>query len=141
MRKKIAVVGSRKIFDEKFVYSVLDREIKRGDEIVSGGALGVDYLAQQYAIEHGLPLKEFIPENMTRKEFLKRNKRIAEYCDRVIALPSKSSRGTWHVVNCARALGKPITVIWRPLMFVIPGRKSKSKDLVIERWKNGGEGK
>ena len=53
---KIAIVGSRKILVSNF-----ENYISNDDEIVSGGALGVDTCAAEYARKNGLNLTEFLP--------------------------------------------------------------------------------
>ena len=105
---KIAIVGSRNI-------SVPDLEnyLPEGvTEIVSGGARGVDTSAKEYAIQHGLKLTEFLPEydKYGRGAPLKRNLQIIEYADEVIAFWDGKSRGTKHVIDNCKKLGKKITV-------------------------------
>ena len=57
---KVAIIGSRNIHipaDE------LQKYLPEGTtEIVSGGAMGVDRSARDYAREHGLKLTEFLPD-------------------------------------------------------------------------------
>ena len=73
---KIAVIGSRRITEVD-----LERYVTGCDEIVSGGAAGVDSCAAEYARENGLKLTEFLPqyEHYGRAAPIKRNKEIVEY--------------------------------------------------------------
>ena len=92
---KIAVIGSREI-DNIDLKKHLPEEC---DEIVSGGARGVDTLAANYAKENGLALTEFLPnyEAFGRSAPLIRNRGIVDYADGVIAFWDGTSRGTAYV--------------------------------------------
>lgn len=46
---KIAIVGSRDIYIDDF-----SKHLKKGDEVVSGGASGVDCCVKRYAEENGM---------------------------------------------------------------------------------------
>ncbi len=94
---KVAIIGSRSI-------KKLDLEIyipQDVSEIVSGGAIGVDRLARNYAIKNKIKLTEFLPDynNFGRVAPLKRNIEIIEYADLVIALWDGSSKGTQFVIE------------------------------------------
>ena len=54
---KVAVVGSRSILTTDISMYISD-----GDEIVSGGAVGVDSCAAEYAMNNGLKLTVFLPQ-------------------------------------------------------------------------------
>ena len=86
---KIAIVGSRMIGAVD-----ISRYVSRGDEIVSGGAAGVDRCAAEYARKNGLPLTEFLPqyERYGRAAPLVRNRSIVDYAEKVIAF----SRGDYR---------------------------------------------
>ena len=82
-------------------------------EIVSGGAKGIDRCASDYAKEHDLKLTEFLPEyeRYGRGAPLKRNLRIIEYEDLVIAFWDGKSRGTKFVIEQCRRQNKKVTVV------------------------------
>lgn len=105
---KIAIIGSRRISSVN-----LEDFVSENDEIVSGGAIGIDSCAKAYAIEKGLKLTEFLPqyEKYGRSAPIIRNKLIVEYAERVIAFWDGSSRGTLSVIKYAEKLGKPCRVI------------------------------
>ncbi len=106
---KLAVIGSRNI---QVVIS--DADLPNGvDEIVSGGAVGVDRSAAKYAKEHHIKLTEFLPDydRYGRCAPLKRNEQIADYADEALAFWNGSSRGTLHTIRLFQQKGKRVTVI------------------------------
>ena len=105
---KIAVVGSRSI-----TIADIGRYISDGDEIVSGGAVGVDCCAAEYAKENGIKLTLFFPQygRYGRAAPIVRNKKIVDYADKIIAFWDGSSKGTLSVINYAEKRGKPCEII------------------------------
>ena len=107
---KIAVIGSRNI-------SLSMDEIQRyipeyADELVSGGAKGIDTSVKLFAINKGIKLTEFLPkyDKYKRAAPLRRNIEIIDYSDEVIALWDGHSRGTEYVINQCEKRNKPISV-------------------------------
>ena len=105
---KIAIIGSRSITDAD-----IGKYVSAGDEIVSGGATGIDTLAAEYAKINGLKLTVFLPEyeKYGRAAPIVRNKQIVDYADKVIALWNGSSRGTLSVIKYAEKIGKLCEVV------------------------------
>ena len=105
---KIGIVGSRNITAIN-----IGKYVSVGDEIVSGGAIGVDRLAAEYARENGLKLVEFLPqyERYGRAAPIERNKKIVDYADKIVAFWDGKSKGTLSVVEYAQKVGKPCEVI------------------------------
>ena len=105
---KIAIVGSRGIN----AVNISDY-VTSTDEIVSGGAKGVDACAAQYARENGITLTEFLPEyeRYGRAAPIVRNKRIVDYADKVIVFWDGSSKGALSVIKYAEKIGKECTII------------------------------
>ena len=105
---RIAIVGSRNLHVED-LGKYLPENVT---EIVSGGARGVDSDAKAYALSHGIPLKEFLPDYKSygRTAPLKRNLEIIAYADVVIAFWDRQSHGTKYVIEHCRKLGVPVRV-------------------------------
>ena len=82
------------------------------EEIVSGGARGIDTAARQYAKEKGIKLTEFFPDYATfgRRAPLLRNLEIIDYCDMVLAFWDGQSHGTRFVIENCRKKGKPCKI-------------------------------
>lgn len=102
------MIGSRSL-KEVHIASYLPKEIT---EIVSGGAVGVDTCAREYALAHGLILTEYLPdyERFGRSAPLKRNLQIIEYADLVLAFWDGRSRGTAYVIRECDKRGKECRV-------------------------------
>ncbi len=106
---KVAVIGSRNVQTPD-----LSTLLPQGcNEIVSGGARGVDSCAAAYARTHGLILTEFLPDyqRFGRAAPLVRNRQIVDYADCVLAIWDGSSRGTKYVIRYCETTGTPCRVI------------------------------
>lgn len=105
---KIAIIGSRDlIINDLEKYLPADT-----DEIVSGGARGIDSCAREYAKRNGIRLTEFLPEyeKYGRGAPLRRNRKIIDYADAVIAFWDEQSRGTKYVIDNCKKTNKKVTV-------------------------------
>lgn len=105
---KVAIIGSRGLELSDFS-PYLPAET---DEIVSGGAYGIDRCARRYANSHGIKLTEFLPDydSYGRRAPLLRNLTIIDYADLVLAFWDGSSRGTYFVIENCKKKGKPCKV-------------------------------
>lgn len=106
---KVAIIGSRGIN----IDNLGDYLPEGTDEIVSGGAKGVDTCAREYANNHGIKLTEFLPQYKLygRGAPLKRNLQIIEYADTVLAFWDGESKGTAFVIENCKKLSKEVRVI------------------------------
>ena len=106
---KVAVIGSRNLCVENLgAYLPSDCT-----EIVSGGAVGVDACAAEYAKEKGIKLTVFLPQYQLygRAAPIVRNKEIVDYSDKVMAFWDGCSKGTLSVIRYAEKTGKPCETI------------------------------
>lgn len=105
---KVAIVGSRTV-----IVADIEKYICPDDEIVSGGALGVDRCAAAYAHSHGLKLTEFLPqyERYGRAAPIIRNKQIVNYADKIVAFWDGQSKGTLSVIQYAKEQGKSCEIV------------------------------
>ena len=105
---KVAIIGSRGLQVEDF-----SPYLPKGvTEIVSGGAIGIDRSARNYAHRTGLKLTEFFPDYDAhgRRAPLLRNLEIIEYSDLVLAFWDGQSHGTRFVIENCKKKHKPIKV-------------------------------
>lgn len=114
---KLGIVGSRNYSDydnfKKAVLKIVD--IKNVECIVSGGAQGVDTLAEKLADEFKIKKLIF---NVTQEDWKKygkyagprRNTSIVENSDYIIAFPSKYGKGTQDTIN--KAKDKILKILW-----------------------------
>lgn len=92
----LAIVGGRDYDDYKSFKIIVDDYIKEiiplstPNLIVSGGARGVDSLAENYALEHNIPTKIYKPDwSKGKRAGLERNTDIINISTHVLALPTK----------------------------------------------------
>ena len=106
---KVAIVGSREFTDYSIVKEALDNIKDKIALIISGGAKGVDTLAQRYACENGIPIHIYYPNysKYGKKAPFVRNVVIANLAEYMIAFGHMDSKGTRHVVNKMKELNKP----------------------------------
>ena len=105
---KVAVIGSR---------TVESADLKRyippdATVIISGGAVGVDALAEKYADERGLKKLIFYPnyELYGKSAPLIRNKLIVDNADLVIAIWDGESKGTEFTISYAKRRNVPCEI-------------------------------
>lgn len=107
-------MGSRNIENAEEVYRIICENIPINcTEIVSGGAEGVDKLAERYAKENGIFLKVFLPEyeKYGRNATLIRNTEIVKYSDCVYAfIHGENPKGTADTAKKCIESGKALRV-------------------------------
>ena len=107
---KVAVVGSRSLHVEDFEAYLPDGT----DEIISGGARGIDSCAREYAKRRGLKLTEYLPdyEKYGKSAPLVRNRLIVDAADLTVAIWDGKSRVTRYTVGYARVKGKKVVIFF-----------------------------
>jgi len=106
---KLLIAGSRTIdeFD-------LSKYIPKGtDLIITGGAKGIDALAEKYADENGIKKQIFHPnyERFGRVAPIKRNEEMVKLADEVLIIWDGKSKGSKYVAQYAARLSKKVTLI------------------------------
>ncbi|MFC6223912.1 SLOG family protein [Hymenobacter artigasi] len=103
----VAVVGSRSIVKCTALTARLAELAP--DQVVSGGAAGVDSLAAAWARTHGVPLLELRPDYATHGPTAATHVRNAEIVRRaslVLVVWDGKSKGTLSTLKAARRLGR-----------------------------------
>jgi len=139
MSHRIAVIGSRSIanadysdetralVERDWVFYHLDKLTGKAIEdtvhlpgiaMLSGGAVGVDRRAHEYANANNIPFFLYKPYHLvdTKVEyepryFFTRNKQIVDNCDELVAFWDGESHGTEDAIRFARKKRKPVHVI------------------------------
>ncbi len=111
---KLAVVGSRSFNDYKLLKDTLDNYKKQIDLIISGGANGVDLLAEKWADENNIKKLIFYPDwkKHGKSAGFIRNTKIIDNSDKVIAIWDGLSRGTEDSIDKAENENKLLDVIY-----------------------------
>lgn len=109
---KVIVAGSRKGFVARNVFEAIEESPFHGKiaEIVSGGSSGVDRDGEYYATCNSLPVKRFLPDwdRNGKVAGILRNKEMGDYADALVAIWDGQSKGTAHMIQYMKSLGKPL---------------------------------
>jgi len=115
---KLIVAGGRdyndydKLSAEVFSYAEMVG-LDIGVSIVSGMARGADMLGRTFALREGVALHEFPADWETHGKaagFI-RNRAMAEASDGLLAFWDGHSRGTAHMIQTMRDMGKPVHIV------------------------------
>jgi hypothetical protein len=104
---RIAVTGSRSL--ESDIAEFIPQGIT---EMISGGAQGIDTIAERWADENNVP-KLIIRPNYARygkAAPLVRSRTMVRISDLIVAVWDGKSRGTKYCIEYARRIGKPVKV-------------------------------
>ncbi len=106
---KLLIAGSRSITD----FDLSGYVPEAVDLIISGGAKGIDTLAEKYADVRGIEKLIIRPqyEKFGRAAPIRRDEEMVDICDAVLAVWDGKSRGTGYTLNYARKKGKKIIEI------------------------------
>ena len=106
---KLLVVGSRSITEFDLSPYITDDV----DTVISGGAEGIDSLAEQYADLHRLSKYILRPryDLYGRAAPLKRNEQMIDMADAVLVIWDGKSKGTQYTIRYTKKINKPITVV------------------------------
>ena len=106
---KLLIVGSRSICD----FDLSQHIPSETDTIISGGAAGIDSLAEKYADTHRLSKYIIRPryDLYGRAAPLKRNEQMIALADSVLVIWDGLSKGPKSTIDHAKKISKPITII------------------------------
>jgi hypothetical protein len=122
---KVIIAGSRTLNNPRYVETAVAQAFNAwvskdqdnwkqytNPEIVSGGAQGVDFLAETYAKKKAFKFTEFKADwdKHGRGAGFIRNTEMANYADALVAVWDGKSRGTFHMMGEMMKLGKRIFV-------------------------------
>ncbi len=106
---KLLIVGSRSIKEYDLEKHIPDETTM----IITGGADGIDTLAEKYADKKRLSKLILRPryDLYGRYAPLKRNEQMVELCDRVLIVWDSRSKGTKYAFDYANKIGKEVVLI------------------------------
>ena len=106
---KLLIVGSRSITD----FDLTPYIPSEADTIISGGADGVDSLAEEYADIKRKSKYIMRPryDLYGRAAPLKRNEQMVDLADAVLVIWDGVSKGTKYTINYAKRTNKPLTLV------------------------------
>jgi hypothetical protein len=109
---RVIIAGSRSLRNDGAVREAIEASGFRITQIVSGGARGVDKVAEGIAMQSAIPLERFPAQwdEHGKKAGPLRNLEMAGYADALIAIWDGKSRGTGHMIDTMRKAGKPVYV-------------------------------
>lgn len=113
---KVIVAGSRTITDKGFIAECMFEWFyaSGGDiEFVTGGARGVDTIAEQQAVNAGVKCTVFPAEwgKYGKRAGYLRNAAMADYADGLLAIWDGKSKGTKHMIDLAEKEGLEVEVV------------------------------
>jgi predicted Rossmann fold nucleotide-binding protein DprA/Smf involved in DNA uptake len=109
---KLLITGSRRATAQDYarLAAAIQKYAPQATEILHGGAIGADQLADQYAQAQGLPVTVIRPDYAqwpAKVAPLKRNHQLVDLADGVIALyKDKRKGGTAYTAKLAQEAGK-----------------------------------
>lgn len=106
---KILIVGSRSILN----FDLSDYIPHETDVIISGGARGMDQIAERYADDHKISKFIMRPQyaKFGKAAPIKRNESMVELADTILVIWDGVSKGTKSTITYAQKKNKPLTVI------------------------------
>jgi hypothetical protein len=120
----LVVVGSSRFYDYSIIEEAMDEWTSveaHPDLVITGGASGVDYLAERWADNNNIPFAVFTEEWNAPRAGLEDGGRVAapnslthrllETATHVLAFPSPTSKWTNVVVEMAEAAGIPTKIV------------------------------
>ena len=120
----LVVVGSSRFYDYSIIEGAMDEWATKEahpDLIITGGASGVDYLAERWADNNNIAFAVFNEEWNAPRVGLEDGgrgeaptsltNRLLEVATHVLAFPSPTSKWTHVVISMAAELGIPVTTV------------------------------
>ena len=120
----LVVVGSSRYYDYSIIEGAMDKwatNEAHPDLIITGGASGVDYLAERWADNNNIAFAVFNEEWNAPRVGLEDagrgeaptslTNRLLEVATHVLAFPSPTSKWTHVVISMAGELGIPVTTV------------------------------
>ena len=114
---RVIIAGGREFNQYEMLKQYCDEMLKHKTNIcvVSGAARGADALGEQYAKEKGYPINLYPVTNQDWQKYSgyaghRRNQKMADNADALIAFWDSRSSGTADMIKRARKAGLPVKI-------------------------------
>lgn len=111
----LGIVGGRDYTNYQNFKKIVDDYIKNNgkiSKIISGGAKGVDSMAEIYAKDNNIPIEIYKPNwKLGKSAGIQRNTDIVNNCTHLLALPTEKSVGTYDSIRKANIKKISITIV------------------------------
>lgn len=106
---KLLIAGSRGITS----FDLSEYITEDVDTILTGGAKGIDTIAEEYADSHGIKKTIIKPQydRYGKGAPMVRNKELVNLCDKALIIWDGVSKGTKFTADFAKKMNKEVTVI------------------------------
>ena len=106
---KLLIAGSRNITE----FNLSPYIPKDTDLIISGGAKGIDEIAELYADKHRISKLIVRPKYTlySKAAPLKRNEEMINLADKILIVWDGKSKGTEYTINYAKKMNKDVNII------------------------------
>ncbi len=106
---KVLVAGSRSIEDFDLNSCIPENTTL----IISGGAVGIDKIAEKYADDNGISKMIIYPEykKYGRAAPIKRNELMVDMADMILVIWDGKSKGSLYTINYANKKNKKLLVV------------------------------
>lgn len=114
---KLMIIGPREITNadyRKVSTCIIEyTNVQKVDEVISGGAKGVDSIAEYQAKLSGIPFRLFAADwnRLGKSAGYQRNREMVDYCTEALVFWNGESKGTKHSIDLLEKSGKPYTLI------------------------------
>lgn len=112
----LAIVGARTFNDKTSFEGAMETYVAKNgfpSLVVSGGAMGADTLGENWAKANDIPTKIYKPDwsKFGKAAGILRNTDIVAACDKMVAFPSATGKGTQDSIRKAKEAGKEVAIV------------------------------
>jgi hypothetical protein len=112
---RVIIAGSRTFNDYEYLEKKCDTLLSKKEniKIISGGASGADKLGERYSKKKGYKLSVFLADwnRFGKSAGPRRNKKMGDNADALIAFWDGQSRGTKHMIDYANSINLKVRVV------------------------------